>query len=35
MLNKEDFTKYPKNYILSYKSSTKPDKIENTLSKEL
>jgi hypothetical protein len=35
MLYKDDFVKYPKNYILSYKSSTKPENIENTLYKEL
>ncbi len=30
-----DFEKFPKNYIISYKESEKPQNLENTLSKEL
>jgi predicted lysophospholipase L1 biosynthesis ABC-type transport system permease subunit len=35
MLDSRDFEKYPKNYILSYKSSIKPKDLDNTLSKEV
>lgn len=35
MLDKTDFEKYPKNYIVSYKQSQKPKNIENTLSREI
>lgn len=35
MLDKWDFEKYPKNYIISYKSDAKIINIENTLSKEV
>lgn len=35
MLYKWDFEKYPKNYIISYKSSEKIDNLESTLSKEV
>lgn len=34
-LDVSDFEKYPKNYIISYKESEKPQNLENTLSKEL
>jgi len=34
MLDKSDFEKYPKTYILSYKQSEKPKDLELTLSKE-
>lgn len=34
-LDKSDFEKFPKNYILSYKESEKQANLENTLSKEL
>ena len=35
MLDKTDFEKYPKNYIVSYKQSQKPKNIENILSHEI
>ena len=34
-LDVSDFEKFPKNYIISYKESEKPQNLENTLSKEL
>lgn len=34
-LEKSDFEKYPKNYILSYKESQKPEWFEKTLSQEI